>query len=383
MKNVLLPDKLDIMLTCASGVEKVLKSELKRLGYEDCPAINGALQLKGSVLDVARCNVNLRTADRVYIKVGEFTAKTFDELFDGIRGLRWEDFLPQNAMVLVNGKCVKSTLFAISACQSIIKKAIVDRLCSRYNINRLEESGSLYEISFSVFKDVVTVCINTSGIGLHKRGYRDLVGIAPIKETLASALILLSDFYYNRPFADPFCGSGTLCIEATKIALNIAGGISRRFAFNDWSNFDKKVYDKAREEALDKEERSRKVEIFGSDIDPKAVKLAKRHAERAGLDKYIKFETCDVKNFHVGLDNGTIVTNPPYGERVYDIKEAEACYKSLGKAVSNLNGWSTFVITSAKSFEKHFGKKADRDRKLYNSNRECRFFYYYGKKVER
>lgn len=376
-----LPEKLNITITCASGVEKVTKSELKRLGYEDCPAINGALSFSGSPIDLARCNLNLRTADKVYIKVGEFGAITFDELFDGVKSIRWEDYLPEDARIVVNGKCVKSKLFAISACQSIVKKSIVSRLCEKYGANRLLEDGADYEVHFSVFKDVVSLCINTSGVGLHKRGYRDLVGIAPIKETLASSLLLLSDFYKERPFADPFCGSGTIVIEATKIALNIAGNVGRRFAFNDWKNFDKKLFDDALSEAKDKENRNFKPEIFGSDIDPKAVKLAKHHAERAGLDKYIRFDTCDVKNFKSDLKNGTIVTNPPYGERVYDIKEAEQCYKSLGSAVKALEGWSTFVITSAKNFEKHFGKKADRERKLYNSNRECKFYYYYGKRV--
>ncbi len=375
-----LPDKLEILITCASGIEKVTKSELKRLGYEDCPAINGALSFSGAPIDVARCNINLRTADRVYIKIKQFPADTFDTLFDGVYAIRWEDFLPKDAYIAVNGKCVKSKLFAISACQSLIKKAIANRLCQRYGVNRLSEDGALYEVFFSVFKDEVTIMLNTSGVGLHKRGYRDLVGIAPIKETLASALVLLSDYYKERPFADPFCGSGTIAIEATKIALNIAGGIGRRFAFNDWQNFDKRIFDEVITEARDKENRSLKPEIYGSDIDGKAIKLARRHAERAGLDKYIRFEVKDVKYFSSELKNGTIVTNPPYGERVYDIKEAEACYKSLGNALSKLDGWSTFVITSAKNFEKHFGKKADRERKLYNSNKECRFFYYYGKK---
>ncbi len=382
MKNNF-PDKFDILITCASGVEKVTKSELKRLGYEDCPAVNGALTFNGTPFDVARCNINLRTADRVYIKIKEFPADTFDNLFDGVSSIRWEDYLPKDAYILVNGKCVKSKLFAISACQSLVKKAIANRLCARYGVNRLSEDGALYEVFFSVFKDVVTIMLNTSGVGLHKRGYRDLVGIAPIKETLASSLVLLSDYYKARPFADPFCGSGTIAIEATKIALNIAGGVSRRFAFNDWNNFDKSFYDMALSEALDKEDRSFKPEIFASDIDPKAVKLARRHAERAGLDKYIKFDVKDVKYFSSELGGGTIVTNPPYGERVYDIREAEACYKSLGQAVSKLDGWSTFVITSAKSFEKHFGKKADRERKLYNSNKECKFFYYYAKKKDK
>ena len=378
MKKFLFPEQLDITLSCASGVEKVLKSELKRLGYADCPAVNGQLSFSGTPLDIARLNVNLRTADRVYIKVVEFSVETFDQLFDGIKAVRWENFLPSDACIIVNGKCVKSKLFAISSCQSIIKKAIVDRLCEKHKINKLSEDGSLYEIHFSVFKDVISVFINTSGVGLHKRGYRDMVGIAPIKETLASALLLLSDFYKERPFADPFCGSGTIIIEAARIALNIAGGIGRRFAFNDWENFDKSLFEQAFEEAKDKENRTLKPLIFGSDIDGKAIKLAKRHAERAGVSQYVRFEVCDVKNFRSDYENGTIVTNPPYGERVYDIKEAETCYKSLGKVVGDLKGWSTFVITSAKNFQKCFGKKADRERKLYNSNRECKYYYYYG-----
>ncbi len=376
------PDKVDILITCASGIEKVTKSELKRLGYDDCPAVNGTLSFRGSFLDVARLNVNLKTADRVYIKIKEFPVDNFETLFDAVSEIRWEDFLPEDACVLVNGKCVKSKLFAISACQSLVKKAIANRLCKRYGVNRLSEDGALYEIYFSIFKDQATIMLNTSGVGLHKRGYCDLVGIAPIKETLASALVLLSDYYKERPFADPFCGSGTIAIEATKIALNIAGGIGRRFAFNDWDNIDNSVYDLAITEARDKEDRRIKPEIFALDIDAKAIKLARRHAERAGLEKYINFEVKDVKYFSSDLKNGTIVTNPPYGERVYDIKEAEACYKSLGGAVKRLDGWSTFVITSAKSFEKHFGKKADRERKLYNSNKECKFFYYYGKKSD-
>ena len=377
------PEKLNITLTCASGVEKVLKSELKRLGYEDAPALNGALSLSGTPYDVARLNLFLRTADRVYIKAAEFSADDFDLLFEGVRAVRWEDYFPLNARVTVNGKCVKSKLFAISACQSIIKKAISDRLCGVYKVNRLAETGALYQVEFSLFKDVVSVYINTSGAGLHKRGYRDLVGIAPIKETLASSLILLSDFYKERPFTDPFCGSGTIAIEAARIALNIGGGVGRRFAFNDWDNFDGKLFDQAFTEAKDKEDRSRKLEIFASDIDPKAVKLAKRHAERAGVLDKIRFDVKDVKYFSTELSCGTIVTNPPYGERVYDIEEAERCYKSLGEVYKGLDRWSCFVITSAKNFEKKFGKKCDRDRKLYNSNRECKYYYYYADKKDK
>ncbi len=374
------PEQLKIKLTCASGVEKVTKSELVRLGYQPVPAINGGLTLDGEALDIARLNINLRTADRVYVKLAEFPVYSFDDLFEGVKSIRWEDYIASDGRVLVNGKCVKSKIFAISACQSIVKKAIADRLCGKFHTLRLCESGSGYEVEFSIFKDVCEILLNTSGAGLHKRGYRDLVGIAPIKETLASSLLLLSDFYYKNPFADPFCGSGTLAIEGARIAMNIAGGIGRRFAFNDWKNFNENYYDEAFSEAKDKENRNIKLNFFASDIDAKAVKLAKRHAERAGVDKAVKFEVKDAKNFICDLPYGSIVTNPPYGERVYDKKEAEQCYKSLRSAYDKLDEWSLFVITSANNFEKCFGKKADRQRKLYNSNKECKFYYYYGNK---
>lgn len=372
-------NEFDITLTCASGVEKVVKSELKRLGYEDAPALNGALTFKGDMLAVARCNMFLRSADRVYIKLAEFSVLTFDQLFDGVKEVRWEDFIPASAKIMVNGKCVKSTLFAVSACQSIVKKAIVDRLSSVYK-QKLYEDGATYSVEFSIFKDAVSLYLNTSGVGLHKRGYRDLVGIAPIKETLASALILLSDYYYKNPFLDPFCGLGTIAIESARIAMNVASGRNRRFAFNEWENFDKKYFDLAFTEALDKENRSVKLEMFASDIDPKAVKLAKRHAQKAGVLDKIKFSVCDVNKVQNQLSNGTIITNPPYGERVYDRDEASVCNKELGNLYRRLDNWSAFVITSAKNFEKEFKKKADRDRKLYNSNKECRYYYYYKNK---
>lgn len=369
--------QLDIVATCASGIEKVLKSELKRLGYPEAPAVNGGIVFKGNMLDVARCNVNLRTADRVYLRLASFNASSFDELFEGVRSIGWADFLPEDARITVNGKCVKSRLFAVSACQSIVKKAAADKLCSAYSINSLSEKGEEYEVVFSLFKDRADIMLNTSGAGLHKRGYRDMVGIAPIKETLASALVLLSDFYYKKPFADPFCGSGTIAIEAARIALDIAPGRDRKFAFDEWKFFDKTAHRLALEEALDKEKRDRDVRLYASDIDPKAIKLAVRHADRAGLSGRINFSTADVKNFRPNIPGGTIVTNPPYGIRVYDREDAEECYRALGKVMGELDGWSLFVITSAKNFEKCFGKRADRNRKLYNSEKECKFYYYY------
>ncbi len=372
--------KFDISVTCASGIEHALKSELKRLGYGEVPADNGTFTFSGNDFDVCRLNVNLRTADRVYVKLKSFPAETFDMLFDGVYSIRWEDFFPKDAKIIVDGKCVKSKLFAISASQSIVKKAIVKRLCGKYKLNSLSEDGEEYRIEFSIFKDVASIYINTSGVGLHKRGYRSLVGIAPIKETLASAMLLYSDFYYKNPFLDPFCGSGTIAIEAGNIALNIAPSLRRKFAFNYWQNFRKEAFDKAVEEALDNEKRDRKVEIFGSDIDSKAIKLANFHCEKAGLKDVIKFKTLSVKDFCSDLQNGTIVTNPPYGERVIGKKEAESCYQDFGTMYKKLKGWSAFIITSNNSFERNFGIKADRTKKLYNSEKECKYYYYYGKK---
>lgn len=382
MNNYDFPDKLSLTATCASGVESVLKKEIERLGYGINPAENGTITFIADTTGVARANLNLRTADRVYIKIGEFTATTFDEMFDGVKSLPLERFIPKDGRVTVNGKCVKSKIYAISDSQKIIKKAIADRLCGKYKINRLSESGALYEIVFSLYKDKLSLLLNTSGAGLHKRGYRDLVGIAPIKETLASALLLMSDFYYKRPFCDPFCGSGTLVTEGARIALNIAAGIDRKFAFNEWKNFDTSAYKTAYECAKDNEKLDRVIDFCGSDVDPKAVKIAKRHAERAGLVGKVKFYVKDAGAFSPESSFGTIVTNPPYGERVIDRESAEEAVKNFGKATRKYPEWSVFAISSARNFEKCFGRKADRNRKTYNSEKECKYYYYYGKTVK-
>ena len=369
--------KFDVTVVTQTGLEKAVKGELKRLGYGEVPAYNGALTFSGDAYAVARLNMFLRSADRVYIRIADFVAESFDELFEGVRAVRWYSFLPKDARVLVNGKCVKSKLFAVSACQKIVKKAVSDSLCKGYGVNYLGERGEEYQLEFAIVENRASIYLNTSGVGLHKRGYRDMVGIAPIRETLASGMILLSDFYYKNPFADPFCGSGTIAVEGARIALNIAPGKGRKFAFNSWKNFDQTYFDRAIEEAFDTEKLNTPVEIYASDIDPKAVKLAKRHAERAGVGGKIRFSVADVKDFKCELKNGTIVTNPPYGERVYDKIEAEACYRSLGKVYSSLTDWSAFVITSAKNFEKHFGKEADKRRKLYNGMIKCQLFMYF------
>lgn len=379
MHNYDFPDKLLLTATCASGVESVLKKEIDRLGYGVNPAENGAVTFAADTLAVAKANLNLRTADRVYIKIGEFTATTFDEMYDGVKSLPLELYIPHDGKITVNGKCVKSKIYAVSDSQKIIKKAIADRLCGKYKVNRLIESGALYEIIFSLYKDKLAVMLNTSGVGLHKRGYRDMVGIAPIKETLASALLLMSDFYYKRPFCDPFCGSGTFITEGARIALNIAAGINRKFAFNEWKNFDSAPYKIAYECAKDNEQRGREIDFCGSDVDPKAIKIAKRHAERAGVADKVRFYVKDAGAFSPESSFGTIVTNPPYGERVIDRESAEQAVKNFGKATKRFPEWSVFAISSAKNFEKLFGRKADRNRKTYNSEKECKYYYYYGK----
>ena len=357
-----------------------LKSEIKRLLGVDAPAVNGEINLKGDGYALAKLNLNLRTADRVFIKLAEFNVQSFDDLFGGVSAIAWGEIIPKTARVIVNGKCVKSKIFAISACQSIVKKAIVDKMTKGVGV--FPETGDAYEVQFRIFKDFCEILLNTSGDGLHKRGYRDMVGIAPIKETLASALVLLSDFYYERPFLDPFCGSGTIAIEATKIALNIAGSKGRKFAFMDWKNFNPDFYKKALEEALDNEKLDRKIQIYGSDIDKKAIALSRRQLDRAGLSGKVDFKTLDVKDIKTQFKGGTIVTNPPYGERVYDKREAEECYRNFGKAFKDFENWSAFIITPHKGFEKNFGKRADRIRKLYNSNVECNYYFYYGKKEQ-
>ena len=374
------PNAFEISVACASGTESVLKKELKRLINADAPAVNGRIEFSGDPLILAKCNIGLRTADRVYIKVGEFPVTTFDDLYSATASVRWEDFIVSDGNVYVDGKCVKSTLFATSDCQRRVKKAIADRLCGKYKLNRLPESGSTYKIDFYIHKDVAFFYIDTSGTGLHKRGYRDRVGIAPIKETLASAMLLMSDFYKTRPFADPFCGSGTFLIEGARIALNVAAGIDRKFAFNDWKNFDERYYDRAFCEAKDNERWDIKPDIRGFDVDKKAVELTLRHAERAGLKNVIKAKVLPVKDFKPWAEVGTIVCNPPYGERVYDNEDAARCYKELGAAVKDFDGWSVFAITPHKGFERYFGRKCDRERKLYNADKECRYYFYYGKK---
>lgn len=364
-----------IAVTCAFGVESVTKRELRSLGVADPKAFDGCFTFDGDLDLVAKLNVFLRTGDRVLLVLKEFPALTFDDLFDGVRSIPFSDYLPTDAQIVVNGKSVKSKLFSLSDCQKIIKKAVLTRLSEDKKTSHFPETGDKYEILFSLKNDVATISLNTSGKGLHKRGYRDLVGEAPLRETLAAALVALSPVTAERPFVDPFCGSGTLLIEAALSALGIAPGKNRDFDFLHWSFFDRTIFDWTIEEAIS-HEKLQKLPFAGYDLSPDAIKIALRHAERAGIQDYVHLQARDVKDLSSHRSHGCIVTNPPYGERLLTAEETETLYRTFGAVCEKLDHWSINVITSARNFERAFGKRADKNRKLFNSNLECRFFQY-------
>lgn len=323
--------------------------------------------------------MNLRTADRILIKLCDFKAETFDELFDGIYAFNWQDYVAKDQKIIVVAKSVKSKLFATSAIQSLSKKAIAEKLKKSLKTSSLAESGAEMKIEVSLKNDVATLSIDTSGAGLHKRGYRDFVGAAPLKETLAAALVMLSVWNPDRPFADLFCGSGTLPIEAAMIGLNIAPCVNRAFAINGFKFFDDKVFDEVIAEAK-ANETMRELKISGFDVDDKAISLSLRHAKRCGVDKHIHFQRQDFKDFSSKMRYGVIVSNPPYGERLMSERAVRFLYKDLHAKFDTLNDWSLGILTAYYDFEKAYGKKADKNRKFFNSNLECHFFQYLGAK---
>lgn len=367
--------KMEICVTSASGIEAVTKRELyKIIGKEDLSAINGRIKFEGDESDVAKCNLNLRTGNRVEIVLGGFKAETFDDLFDGVKSIPFEEYIDRDGKIIVSAKSVQSKLFAYSAIQSVSKKAICERLCKKYGVNELNESGARYKIEVAALKDYVTVTLDTSGDGLHRRGYRGLVGEAPLKETLAAALVELSVWNKTRPFADLFCGTGTIPIEACMIALNIPAGLNRSFDFQNWKRFDKKIFDRAAEEAKANIVTDADLRIGGFDIDDKQLKLARKHAELAGVDKYIHFQRADMRDFSSRFSHGVIISNPPYGERLSDRKEVEKLYRDYGKKVALLDDWCAYTLTPVDDFERLFGKKADKKRKIYNGKIECCYY---------
>ena len=375
-------DKLTLIATTAFGIEALTAREIENLGYTDKSVENGRVTFRGDSLAVARANMFLRTADRVLIKMGEFKATTFEELFQGVKAIPWEDILPANASFPVTGRSVRSGLFSVSDCQAITKKAIVERLKSKYKYvgDILPEDGPVYKVEVALLNDMASLTVDTTGAGLNKRGYRRLAGEAPLKETMASALLDLTFWKYGRTLVDPLCGSGTFPIEAAMKALKMAPGLKRDFLYQTWGNFDQTCYDRAREEALDVMIRpAEKLDIYGSDLDPKAIDLAKFHADEAGVGQYINLKQMNVNDFYSKERFGFIVTNPPYGERLLDKKAAEKLYADMGRVYSRLDNWSCYVITSDKNFERCFGRRADKRRKLYNGRLECQYYQFLSK----
>jgi putative N6-adenine-specific DNA methylase len=370
--------KLQLIATSAFGIEAVVGRELKKLGYEDQFVENGRVTFAGDENAICRCNIWLRTSDRVLLKMGEFEALSFDELFEGTKALPWEEWIPENAGFPVEGKSVDSKLASVPDCQAIVKKAVVERLKKRYRKEWFEESGPLFRIEVSLLKDVATLTIDTSGPGLHKRGYRKLVSGAPLKETLACAMILISRWNPERVLIDPFCGSGTIPLEAALIGRNIAPGINRKFTAEDWSSIHEDLWRKAREEARDSIRSGSELRIQGSDIDEEVISLARYHAKMAGVEKDVHLQRMPVSDIRSKYRYGFIICNPPYGGRLGEMKEVEKLYREMGKVFNSLDTWSYYILTSHPGFERLFGRKADKKRKLYNGRIQCNYYQFFG-----
>ena len=373
----------DIIATAAMGLESVVAKEVRNLGYE-CTVENGKILYRGDEKAIARSNLWLRSADRIKIKVGEFKVTTFDELFEKTKALNWEDYLSLDAEFPVSGKSVKSKLYSVPDCQALVKKAIVDRMKRKFKqVSWFTENGPLFKIEVSILKDIATLTIDTSGAGLHKRGYRTGQGEAPLKETMAAALIMLTNWHPDKPFIDPFCGSGTIPIEAALIGQNIAPGFNREFVSESWNWFDAKIWDEARIEAEDVANYDQPLDITGSDIDHRMVEIAKTNSFEAGLGDLIDFKQMQVRDLTTKKEYGVIVGNPPYGERLGEKEVVEQMYKEMGQTFAHLDTWSIYIITSHPDFERLYGKPATKKRKLFNGFIRTDYYQYWGKRPPR
>ena len=377
--------RFDLIAPCHFGLEAVLKKEIIDLGYEITQVSDGRVTFAGDPDAVVRANIGLRTAERILIKVGSFTARTFEELFQGTKALPWEEFIPKDGKFWVKkASSVKSKLFSPSDIQSIMKKAMVDRLSDKYGIRRFEETGESFPVRVFLLKDEVTVALDTTGDSLHKRGYRKLEAKAPIAENLAAALLMLTPWKPGRILVDPFCGSGTFPIEAAMIAANIAPGMNRHFTAENWTHIItpdnwKDVREEAREDiCMDIE-----TDIQGYDIDPEVIEIARINAAKAGVDKLIHFQARGVADLSHRKKYGFIVTNPPYGERIGEQNELPALYRTLGDRYRELDSWSMYLITAYEKAEHDIGKKADKNRKIYNGMIKTYFYQYIGPKPPR
>lgn len=367
----------ELVATCLFGLEKLLGAEIDELGLPRVDTMDGRVIFRGNAIDIARANINLRTAERVYIRLGSFSARTFDELFEGTRALTWENFIGRDDCFPVKGHAIKSTLFSVPDCQKIVKKAIVSRLSDKYGINWFNETDTKYQVEFFIFKDVASLMIDTSGIALHKRGYRPAAGVAPLRETLAAALAMTSRPRPDVLLWDPFCGSGTIAIEAAMLMTGKAPGIGRHFAAEDFSCITTDAWKEAREEAQSINHTCPDYEVWASDIDRDVLKLAHANANRAGVSKNIKFFYADARTIKKPDRRGSIVCNPPYGERMMEINEAEALYRDIGRHFKDFGMWQIYILTASENFERLYGRRADKIRKLYNGMIPCNLYQFF------
>ena len=370
----------ELIAPCHFGMEAVLKREIQKLGYDILKVEDGKVTFAGDEAAIVRANIFLRTTERILIKIGSFKATTFDELFEGTKALPWEQFIPEDGKFWVaKATSIKSKLFSPSDIQSIMKKAMVDRLKKKYNVNWFPEDGASFPLRVTIMKDVVTVGLDTSGDSLHKRGYRQATVKAPITETLAAALIMLTPWKWDRILVDPFCGSGTFPIEAAMMAADIAPGMNRSFLAEEWKHLvPRKCWYDANEEAQDRINLNIETDIQGFDIDPEALKAARANAKMAGVDKLIHFQQRAVKDLRHPKPYGFIITNPPYGERLEEKENLTQLYREIGESYERLDKWSMYLITSYEKAENDIGRKADKNRKIYNGMLKTYYYQFLG-----
>lgn len=372
--------KFDIIASTTFGLEALTKRELLDLGYDELLVENGRISLKGGLDDVVKLNLWLRTAERISIKVGEFKVLSFTELFDKTKELPWEEWIDIDGNFMVSGKSLNSKLYSVSDCQSIVEKAIVERLKENYDVEWFSKSGARFKVEVSINKDIATLTLDTSGEGLHKRGYRNRANLAPIKETLAASLVMLSYWNNERLLYDPFCGSGTILIEALLIGKNIAPGLDRKFDFEAWEIFSKEIVKAERVKARNLINHDAKLRIMGSDIDKKSILIARDNLANLGLEEEITFFVKDMRDVDIKNEYGVLITNPPYGVRMGNDDEVRQLYVDFGNKFRELDKWSIYVITNDEDFERYFGKRADRKRKLYNGRIKVDYYQFYGPK---
>ena len=368
-------NKIQYCVPCLFGLEGIAGDELRRLNLEDVQVENGRVLFSGDESALARASIGLRTGERILIRLADFPAKTFEELFQGVYNAPLEDYIPREGAFPVKGHCLNSQLMSVPDCQAIIKKAASKRLGETYGVTWLPETGAKYQLQFSLMNDRVQLYLDTTGPGLHKRGYRAVGNDAPLRETLAAAMVQLTRYRGREFLWDPFCGSGTIVIEAALIARNQAPGLRRRFAGEAFAWSDPQVWNRAREEAKDKEFRG-EYRILGSDNDPKCVSLAMANARKAGVGELIRFQDGDATKLPLPAQEGILICNPPYGERMMEQQSAQRLYAALGRHLKFADGWKKYIITSEPEFEHYFGARADKKRKLYNGMIKCDYYMY-------